>query len=67
MIDDTITHYLRLNKRGNKTSFYIEVEGRNRDIRREAIGRRINHLEREGIIYIIRKEFGEDLYGLSDE
>ncbi len=45
-------------------TLYQEVEGKNRDIRREAIGRRINTLLRDKKIFIIRQMNGEPLFGL---
>jgi hypothetical protein len=62
-IDKIIMEHMRLNKRALQRQIYMEVEGKNRDIRREAIGRRINTLLREDKIFIIRQIGGEPFYG----
>jgi len=65
-IDKEILSHLQHNKRGLKRTLYHAVESKNRNIRREAIGRRINELERDGVIYVIRVIGGEELYGMSE-
>jgi hypothetical protein len=64
-IDDIILEHIKKNTRALQRTLYQVVETNNRSVRREAIGRRINTLEREGRIFIIRQIAGENLYGLS--
>ena len=63
-IDKIIMKHMRINNRALHRNLYIEVEGRNRDIRREAIGRRIKALCSQGKIAQIRMLGGEPQYGL---
>lgn len=65
-IDEIILKHLRLNKRSLHRDLFIAIEGRNRDIRREAITRRINSLERNDRIRVLRKIGGENFYILGD-
>jgi hypothetical protein len=66
-IDRIIMEHMHGNTRARQTVLYITVQAVYQDISRQAIGRRINQLERDGKIYVIRQIGGEPFYGLVEQ
>jgi len=66
LIDKIIMKFMEKNIRARRVLLYIEVEAQYKDITRPAIGRRINQLERDGKIFVIRVIGGEPFYGLPE-
>jgi len=63
-IDDIIMDHMQKNTRALRSRIYMAVEAKNRDIRREAIGRRITHLINTDQIVFIKMFGGEDQFGV---